>query len=133
MVMNSPRFAGRDVAPGIDPAGAAKAVVLAIWIAPCPLPEESMVKIPGPEAPRLSVTAGLGPAPFVTITDADDLPCASHGKTRLICDAETKKSGARVPLTVTLTPPSDVGKGRVVAAIVCEARLAPNNDAIPPA
>src|SRR5258708_1861955 len=112
--------------------GAAKMAVLAIWIAPCPLPPAFVANNPGLTDASGTVTAALVPTLLDTVMLACVEDSVSHGKKKLICSGETEYSGAGIPLTRTFTPPSAVGSGKLCAAPVAEARFVPNSDPIRP-
>src|ERR1022692_2828937 len=63
----SPRFTGCATIPWL-PAGAAKVLLLAINTAPCPVPAEFKVKIPGVWLERLRATGAPATPPDTTVT-----------------------------------------------------------------
>src|ERR1700756_2674685 len=54
------------------------------------------------------------------------------GISKLICPALTYQRGATTPSTVTITPPSERGKGTLLAPMVVLARFVPNTVAREP-
>ena len=66
MVRKSPELAGWACAPWMLPEGAAKITVFAIWMAPCPVPPDGIVKMPGEPGPRGTLCGALVWPPTVT-------------------------------------------------------------------
>src|SRR5258706_10508082 len=133
MVRNSPTLTGRAGAPGMLPPGAANSPLLAIRIAPCPVPALLMVKIPGANGANVTVDGVLTALPLTTVAQARDWPVSSQGICTFICPAELKNRGAeKVPLNSMLLPPSEMGSGNAEATVVDAARPVPKAAAILP-
>src|SRR5258708_31839458 len=101
------------------PAGAARAPSKLIATA---RPEtEKIPALNGPTGTAWDVDA----TPLFTTMFTVPLDGTSHGSCALICPADTNSSGAAIPLTLTVTPASDLGSGITAADSVRVARFTP--------
>src|SRR6266404_5084942 len=131
MEMYSPFRAARLPEPW-DPASRA---VLAIKIAPWPVPGRLSVKIAGAKAARLTVCGVETWPPTVAVTEACCEPANSHGICRFTWVGEAKIRG-RSPLWPAiwkLLPASVEGRGIMRSSDCPEARLVPKTAARLPA
>src|SRR5882724_274056 len=81
-------------------------------------------KIPGAACATVNEKGTVAAPSIVTIAIAGP-GATSAGISKLICCGPTYHSGAAVLLIVTLTPPSEVGKGTAAALHAATARLLP--------
>src|ERR1700722_5491859 len=132
MIKMSPALAACVVVPGMVPAAQASVPSELFTATASPLDE----KTPGPKGPTL-ICCGLDAVPLVTITITGAPPgTISDGTWRFTCPGDVNSIAAGWVLppctNCTLTPPSVLDNGMVLADAVPFARLVPKIEASEP-